>query len=296
MMKEVIKEAATVEEAQQAAAAALGGGNVQFEVLQMPQKKTLGLFGGQMARVRAYVQETPASSAAAYLKEIIVAMGFDEPQMVIEEDEKSCVIKLTGTDLGPLIGRRGETLDALQYLSGLVANRVENEYYRVTLDIGNYREKREHSLSGLARKAASRAARTGYKTSLEPMNPYERRIIHTAVQKVEGATSWSVGSEPRRHVIIGPSEDNPVQSQRARSNRRQEAEASSEGKRRDRAETRGGKRRERRDRDTIERPEREIRTFVPRSNPLPTADGATPPSKTASETENETALYGRIDL
>lgn len=106
--------------------------------------------------------------------------------------------------------RRGETLDALQYLTGLVANRVDNAYYRVTIDVGNYREKRDKTLAELPVRSAARAAKTGRKTSLEPMNPYERRIIHTTVQEIEGATSWSVGSEPNRHVVVGPSDDNPV--------------------------------------------------------------------------------------
>ena len=95
-----------------------------------------------------------------------------------------------------MIGHRGETLDALQYLSGLVANHVDNSYYRITLDIGNYREKRRETLEALGKKMAAKAVRTGRNTSLEPMNPYERRIIHTAVQTVEGAKSWSEGEGP----------------------------------------------------------------------------------------------------
>ena len=97
-----------------------------------------------------------------------------------------------------------ETLDALQYLSGLVANHVDNSYYRITLDIGNYREKRRETLEALGKKMAAKAVRTGRNTSLEPMNPYERRIIHTAVQTVEGAKSWSEGEDLAAHVVIGP--------------------------------------------------------------------------------------------
>ena len=199
------------------------------------------------------------------------------------------MLTLEGEDLGFIIGHRGDTLDALQYLTGLVANRVENSYYRVTLDIGNYRQKREQALSGLARKIGNQAARTGRKTSLEPMNPYERRIIHTAVQEIKGATSWSVGSEPNRHVIIGPSEDNPVKNRPARSGNR-----SGRGGRQEGGE--GRSRGSRRSDIAPERPVRQVREFVPRSNPLPTADGATPPEKTQSETERNATLYGRIDL
>lgn len=212
MLKEAIKEAATIEEARQAAAAELGltADEVQMEVLQAPQKKTLGLFGGCPARVRVFVEVTPASAAKEYLAQLLEGMGAKGASIAVKEEENGCVLTLEGEDLGFIIGHRGDTLDALQYLTGLVANRVENSYYRVTLDIGNYRQKREQALSGLARKIGNQAARTGRKTSLEPMNPYERRIIHTAVQEIKGATSWSVGSEPNRHVIIGPSEDNPV--------------------------------------------------------------------------------------
>ena len=124
-----------------------------------------------------------------------------------EEVEGGAVINIEGGDVGFIIGHRGETLDALQYLAGLVANHVDNEYYRISLNIGNYREKREKTLEILGRKLAFKACKTGAKTSLEPMNPYERRIIHTAVQKVRGAISWSEGENLQRHVVIGPDPD-----------------------------------------------------------------------------------------
>lgn len=301
MLKEAIKEAATIEEAKAAAARELGvpEEKAQFEILQAPQKKTLGLFGGCPARVRAYLEVTPASRAAEYLNEVLRGLGVEAPSIEVKEEENGCVLMLSGDDLGFIIGRRGETLDALQYLTGLVANRVDNAYYRVTLDIGNYREKREQSLAGLARKIAGQAAHTGHKTSLEPMNPYERRIIHTAVQEVKGATSWSVGSEPNRHVVIGPSDDNPVKN-RSRSGSRSRGKGCRPSGERPSDETGRPARPERAPRtsrsDGIEKPEREIRPFVPRSNPLPAADGATPPSKTQSEKENSSMLYGRIDL
>ena len=113
-------------------------------------------------------------------------------------------LQLTGEDIGFIIGHRGETLDALQYLSGLVANHVDNSYYRITLDVGNYREKRKETLENLGRRMAEKAVRNKRNFSLEPMNPYERRIIHTAVQTVEGAKSWSEGEESARHVVVGP--------------------------------------------------------------------------------------------
>jgi spoIIIJ-associated protein len=282
LLREVIKEAETIEEAKNLAAEALGmpGAELQFEILQLPQKKTLGLFGGSPARVRAYFKISPAQQAAEYLKEILVRMGVPNPEIKIIEGEKGSTLEISGDNLGVIIGRRGETLDALQYLAGLVANRVDNSYYRITLNIGNYREKREQSLIGLAKKIARGAAKTGRKTSLEPMNPYERRIIHTAVQEVKGATSWSVGEEPYRHVIIGPSEDNPGK-RSGRGGRKKPSKKKSAGA--------AGQ-------QPAADAERAIREFIPRSNPLPTVDGATPPARTMSEKEESSSLYGRLDL
>ena len=294
MQKEVTKEAATLEEAKEAIIRELGvpGEKICFDVLQQPQKKTLGLFGGANAIVRGVYTITPAAKAAEYLLDVLQGMGVKNPAVDIREEEEGGVLMLSGDDMGFIIGRRGETLDALQYLAGLVSNRVDNSYYRITLDIGNYREKREQTLIALAKKVAGQASRTGRRTSLEPMNPYERRIIHTAVQEVEGATSWSVGSEPNRHVMIGPSDDNPVKNRPAEN---KERSGGSRGRRE------GRNREEKRDNAartgvSPERPARQIRQFIPRSNPLPTADGATPPSRTESETESSATLYGRIDL
>lgn len=299
MRKEAIKEAATLEEAKEAAAREIGLDvqTAQFEILQMPQKKTLGLFGGCPARVKAYVEVSPADKAAEYLKNVLRDMGAGEVSIDIKVQGEGCVLTLSGDDVGFIIGRRGETLDALQYLTGLVANRVDNSYYRVTIDVGNYREKRDKTLAELARKVGSQAAKTGRKTSLEPMNPYERRIIHTTVQDIEGATSWSVGTEPNRHVVVGPSEDNPVR----REAKPQRERGGRGGRSNDRS--RSGERSERPQRENRrssdgvpERPVRQVREFVPRSNPLPMVDGGTPPEKTVSEKEQSATLYGRIDL
>jgi len=296
--KEAIKEAATLEEAKEAAAKEIGLDvqTAQFEILQMPQKKTLGLFGGCPARVRAFYEVSPADKAAEYLKDVLRDMGAGEVAIEIKANDDGCVLTLQGDDVGFIIGRRGETLDALQYLTGLVANRVDNAYYRVTIDVGNYREKRDKTLAELARKVGSQAAKTGRKTSLEPMNPYERRIIHTTVQDIEGAMSWSVGTEPNRHVVVGPSEDNPMKNreskpQRERGGRGRSNDRNRQGERGERPQ------REPRRADSVpERPVRQVREFVPRSNPLPMADGGTPPEKTISEKEQSATLYGRIDL
>lgn len=177
----------------------------EFELLQRAEKKVLGLFGGCPAKVRAFIKVSPADAAQEFLKNVLDAMGLEKITLDMKETEDSgVVIDLEGEDVGSVIGRRGETLDALQYLTGLVANHVENTYYKVTINTGDYREKREKTLEILGRKLAFKAIKTGRKTSLEPMNPYERRIIHTAVQKVNGAISWSEGESLNRHVVIGP--------------------------------------------------------------------------------------------
>lgn len=109
---------------------------------------------------------------------------------------------MTGDTLGILIGRRGETLDALQYLTSLRINKGQDHYTRVTLDTENYRAKREDTLIRLANRMANRAVKTGRKVSLEPMNPYERRVIHSALQPNELVDTHSEGEEPKRHIVI----------------------------------------------------------------------------------------------
>ena len=207
MIKEVTITADSIEEALSQAREKLGSDDIKSEVLQQPEKKKFGLFGGSPAIVKAYIELTPLQQAEAYVKKILSQMNIENFTITSEEVEGGAVINIEGEDVGFIIGHRGETLDALQYLAGLVANHVDNEYYRISINIGNYREKREKTLEILGRKLAFKACKTGQKTSLEPMNPYERRIIHTAVQKVRGAISWSEGENLQRHVVIGPDPD-----------------------------------------------------------------------------------------
>lgn len=147
--------------------------------------------------VRAKVEK-----AAAYVTEILKAMGLTDFTLTPRYYEENVRLQLAGEQIGGVIGRRGETLDAIQYLASLVANRGEGEYIRLSIDSGNYREKRARTLEALARKLANQAVRTGRSITLEPMNPYERRIIHGAVSTVKGATSSSTGVEPNRRVVI----------------------------------------------------------------------------------------------
>ena len=219
MIREAIAKGETVEIAFANACRELGveTTEAEFEILELPQKKTFGLFGGAPARVRAYIEEPdpvpekpekeerdPAQEAAAYLKSVLSEMGLPEATVEVHPVEAGAELVLGGDDIGFIIGHRGETLDALQYLASLVANHVDGSYFRITLDVGNYREKRKETLESLGKKMAARAVKTGRNSSLEPMNPYERRIIHTAVQTVAGAKSWSEGVDQGRHVVIGP--------------------------------------------------------------------------------------------
>ncbi|MCI5655614.1 MAG: RNA-binding cell elongation regulator Jag/EloR [Candidatus Pseudoruminococcus sp.] len=206
MIKEAIKEAETIEEAKALALEELGisEDKAQFEVLIQPEKKKFGLFGGSLAKVKVFYEETPTDIAKAYLTDVLTKLGVTNVIIEANETEDGAEFDVNGDDIGFIIGHRGETLDALQYLTGLVVNHINDEYFRVIINIGNYREKREKTLEILGRKLAFKACKTGEKVSLEPMNPYERRIIHTAVQKVRGATSWSEGENLQRHVVIGP--------------------------------------------------------------------------------------------
>lgn len=148
----------------------------------------------------------------AFLQELTRLMGLEISVHVHTDEEGNIRVSMQGDTLGILIGRRGETLDALQYLTSLHINRGRQEYTRVTLDSEGYRAKREDALVRLANRMANRAQRTGRKISLEPMNPYERRILHSALQGHEGISTHSEGEEPNRHVVITVSRDaKPVQ-------------------------------------------------------------------------------------
>ncbi len=144
-----------------------------------------------------------------YVGGMVAAMKIDGAKVSVMTEGQSIHVQIDGDEAGVTIGRRGETLDAIQYLTGLAANRGEGDFARVVVDSGTYRDKRRRTLEQLAKKLANNAVRTGRGTTLEPMNPYERRIIHAAVAQVEGATSSSVGEEPNRCVVISSTNPRP---------------------------------------------------------------------------------------
>ena len=142
-----------------------------------------------------------AEVARDYIISVLSAMGVNASAKVYQND-KGAVIELESNTNGTIIGRRGETLDALQYLSSMIANKGDKEYFRITIDCFGYREKRKATLQQLAVKVAKNVLKTGRSQPLEPMNPYERRVIHSAVSEIEGVSSKSVGEEPYRKIII----------------------------------------------------------------------------------------------
>lgn len=149
-----------------------------------------------------HAEDTPAGRAQRFLMDVTERMNVKVDVYVDDSKPDSLSIHMIGDTLGILIGRRGETLDALQYLTSLQVNKGREGYIRVTLDTENYRAKREDSLRRLAQRMANRAQKTGRKVVLEPMNPYERRVLHTALQNHPGVTTHSEGEEPNRRVVI----------------------------------------------------------------------------------------------
>ena len=150
--------------------------------------------------------------ATKFLSEIFEAMAIDVKINVSVENEDTLLVHLDGENIGIVIGKRGDTLDALQYLTSLVVNKKSDSYIKVTLDTENYREKRTEALLALAQRLASKVAYSGRKFTLEPMNPYERRIIHAALQSSEEVTTYSIGQEPYRKVVIAPKNPKPRKS------------------------------------------------------------------------------------
>lgn len=286
MIKEAFAEGATIEEAIENAKRALGApsdAEVHTEIIAMPKKKVLGLFGGSPAKAKASynapdveekkaaVKKVPAQAAQAkapakndakpvytqpkkaelvkqeavkaqaepkkeeakpeeteakeavrtkidpnekpsiatavsYLKELVLGMGVQlaEVEAFRTEDNEIILEIDCGDDYGIVIGRRGDTLDSIQYLTRLAAGRKkeEDDYTRISINVGDYRQKRRNTLVQLAKKNSAKVLKYGRNVTFEPMNPYERRIIHTTVQEIEGVNSHSVGSDSDRRVVI----------------------------------------------------------------------------------------------
>ncbi|MEA4846891.1 MAG: RNA-binding cell elongation regulator Jag/EloR [Clostridiaceae bacterium] len=222
------KSAKTVEEAVQSALEELetDKDNVDIEVIEQPTKGIFGIIGSKNAKVRVTLKEKKTSEkksekgnenkeiritdytlekerARKFLRDILEAMDI-KAEIRVKDVNESLYINLAGPKMGVIIGRRGQTLDSLQYLVSLVVNKDKERdgFVKVILDTEDYRRKREETLQRLARRLAERVQRTGKRVELEPMNPYERRIIHSTLQEIEGITTFSEGEEPYRKVII----------------------------------------------------------------------------------------------
>ena len=166
-------------------------------------------------------QNSAPYKTAKYLINILEKMGVMNVNIKVATIDNGSQLLIDGENLGVVIGRRGETLDALQYLASFAANANGTQgYYRIVLDVCGYREKRENTLKSLAKRMSSQAIKSGRNRSLEPMNPYERRIIHTVVQGIEGVSSHSVGDGANRHVVITPDNAAPRRSSGNRYNSR----------------------------------------------------------------------------
>ncbi|NQS76455.1 MAG: protein jag [Peptococcaceae bacterium] len=176
---------------------------VDVDILEEPSKGILGLINVRPAKVKVTLRDNPSKRASGLLKSIFHSIDMDI-KINISENERTVFIDLEGNDLGILIGRRGETLDALQYLLNLAANKNQEIRKKIIVDIEGYRGRREKTLQRLALKLADKAKQRGRNVVLEPMSAQERRIIHTTLQGREDIYTFSEGDEPYRKIIISP--------------------------------------------------------------------------------------------
>jgi len=183
--------------------------DVEIEILDEGNKGFLGILGSKQAKVRVELIEKPEANkleaALEFTRELLSKMGISA-EVQGEEDSESIKLQIDGDDLGILIGRRGQTLDSLQYIVSLAVNRqTEGEWNRIQIDVGDYRVRREESLRSLASRAASKVEKNGRRLALDAMNAAERRIIHQALQDFPGVETRSEGQDPYRRVVILPS-------------------------------------------------------------------------------------------
>ena len=155
-------------------------------------------------------ENAKVKAAVDYLQEVIEKMGVQDVKFSAVQKGEATIIRLDGEKMGALIGRRGETMESLSYLASLVANRLEGDYIKLGLDVAGYRDKRESDLTALAQRIGAKVRRTGRSFAMEPMNPYERRIIHSAIGKMEGVRSESKGEGRDRRVVIYSTDPNAV--------------------------------------------------------------------------------------
>ena len=205
-MKFVVKTAKTVEDALKEALIELDAkkDEVKVEIIDEPSKGLFGLIGAKDAKVKVTLTNDPIEIADKFLSKLLSSMGISATNH-IKKDSTSLFVEvkdITPSDMGILIGKRGNTLDSIQYLLSLVINKNREEYLKVVVDSEGYRQKREETLVRLANKMAEKARYSKNPVKLEPMNPYERRVIHSTLQAFNGINTYSEGDEPYRRVVI----------------------------------------------------------------------------------------------
>ncbi|MEN2766786.1 RNA-binding cell elongation regulator Jag/EloR [Ornithinibacillus xuwenensis] len=204
-MREITATGQTVDEAVQSALEQLNTtkDQVQVTIIDEGKKGILGVFGAKRAIVKVAITKNPIQEAEKFVRDVIKNMNVDaEIDTTVEGNHVS--INLSGEKIALLIGKRGQTLNALQYLVHLVVNKEGNQYHTVTVDAEGYRERRKETLENLAMRMAEKAKRIRKKVALEPMPAYERKIIHSVLQDESGISTYSDGEEPHRHVVIKP--------------------------------------------------------------------------------------------
>lgn len=175
---------------------------IEYEVIEKGNSGFLGI-GSKKAVIRAFVKTSPEELVKEFLDSVFKAMDMEvELDIKVDEDEKMIDVELKGDDMGILIGKRGQTLDSLQYLTNLALNKHSDNYFKVKVDTEDYRNRRKETLENLAHNIAYKVKRTKRSVELEPMNPFERRVIHSALQNDKYVTTHSEGEEPYRHVVV----------------------------------------------------------------------------------------------
>lgn len=203
-MKQVTATGPTVEEAVESALAQMQTTKDRTEISIIDEgKKGIFGFGARPAIVKVTLKIDPIEEGINFLKSVSEKMGAPI-NIEVKEEEKHTVFILSGEKIALLIGKRGSTLNALQYLTQLIVNRHSDQYINIVLDAENYRERRRETLVALAERLANKAIKSGKKVVLEPMPSYERKIIHSALAENEKVKTYSDGVEPNRHIVISP--------------------------------------------------------------------------------------------
>lgn len=205
-MKEITARGETLEEAIQSALQQLNltREQAEIEIIDEGRKGFLGLFGASQAVVKVREKINTIAETEKFIRDVAKNMGVDDLIIETEQEDRRVTFRLSGDKIALLIGKRGKTLNSLQYLAQLVLNKHTEEFHSVILDAEGYRKRREETLIELAEKMANKAIRFKKQISLEPMPAYERKIIHSTLQNIPEVETYSDGEEPHRHIIIKP--------------------------------------------------------------------------------------------